>query len=489
VANLVLEFGGALSGEHGDGLVRGPFMRQMFGDTLYEAFREIKRTFDPHGIFNPGKIVDSPPMTSNLRFGAGYLTSNPATFFDYSEFGGFGGAVEMCSGLGACRKKLSGTMCPSYMATRDEQDSTRGRANTLRLAIAGRLGESGLGDEGVYKVLDLCLECRACKAECPVGVDVARFKSEFLADYWKRHGTPLRARALGDIARASVWGSRLAPVSNWVTNAVSGMIGIDSRRRPPAWKRQTFSKWAANRSPSARDASVTLFNDTFTNHYDPEIGIAAAEVLERGGCTVHVVRPGCCGRPLISQGLLEDARAQAIKIVDGLFPIAGRGGKILFLEPSCLSAVKEDLPSLLRGEQQTRARTVATACVLFEEFAAGLDLPLQAGPKRVLLHGHCHQKSMGRLDGSKALLAKIPGATIVDLDAGCCGMAGSFGYTREHYDVSVAIAGRKLLPAVKSMQPGDVLAAPGTSCRHQVADLSGVAAQHPAVLIRDLMSS
>jgi Fe-S oxidoreductase len=489
VANLVLEFGGALSGEHGDGLVRGPFMRQMFGDTLYEAFREIKRTFDPDEIFNPGKIVDSPPLTSNLRFGAGYQTPKVTTWFDYSEFGGFGGAVEMCSGVGACRKKLSGTMCPSYMATRDEKDSTRGRANTLRLAMAGRLGESGLGDQGVYQVLDLCLECRACKAECPVGVDVARFKSEFLADYWSRHGTPLRARALGDIATASVWGSRFAPVSNWVASAVSGTMGIDPRRKLPAWKRKTFARWrGAASSPRGASAQlVTLFNDTFTNHYDPEIGIAAVEVLERGGCSVEVVRPGCCGRPLISQGLLEGARAQAVKIVDGLWPIANRGGKILFLEPSCLSAVKDDVPSLLRGEQQAKARTVAAACVLFEEFAARLDLPLRPGPKRVLLHGHCHQKSMGLLDASKALLSRIPGASVVDLDAGCCGMAGSFGYTEEHYDVSVAIAGRKLLPAVRAMQPGDVLAAPGTSCRHQVADLSGVVAQHPAVLIRGLI--
>jgi FAD/FMN-containing dehydrogenase/Fe-S oxidoreductase len=488
VANLVLEFGGALSGEHGDGLVRGPFMRQMFGDTLYEAFREIKRTFDPHGIFNPGKIVDSPPLTSNLRFGAEYRTPSVSTFFDYSEYGGFSGAVEMCSGVGACRKKLAGTMCPSYMATRDEKDSTRGRANTLRLAISGRLGESGLGDDGVYKVLDLCLECRACKAECPVGVDVARFKSEFLADYWSRHGTPLKARALGDIARASIWGSRFAPVSNWVASALSGMIGIDPRRKPPAWKRQTFEGWAAaHRAGPASGRPVTLFNDTFTNHYDPAIGIAAVEVLEHGGCSVDVVRPGCCGRPLISQGLLAEARAQAATIVDGLWPIANRGGKILFLEPSCLSAVKEDGPSLLRGEQQIRARAVAAACMLFEEFTTELDLSVRAGPKRVLLHGHCHQKSMGLLDASKALLSRIPGATVVDLDAGCCGMAGSFGYTREHYDVSVAIASRKLLPAVKSMQPGDVLAAPGTSCRHQVADLSGIEAQHPAVLIRSLM--
>ena len=210
VAELVLEFGGALSGEHGDGLVRGPFMRQMFGDTLYEAFREVKRTFDPHGIFNPGKIVDSPPMTSNLRFGAGYQTPNPKTWFDYSDHGGFGGAVEMCSGVGACRKKLSGTMCPSYMATREESDSTRGRANVLRQAMKGEVdGESGLGDEGVYKALDLCLECRACKAECPVGVDMARYKSEFLADYYSRHGTPLQARALGNTANLAKVGQRV----------------------------------------------------------------------------------------------------------------------------------------------------------------------------------------------------------------------------------------------------------------------------------------
>jgi Fe-S oxidoreductase len=377
------------------------------------------------------------------------------------------------------------------MATRDEKDSTRGRANTLRLAMTGRLGESGLGDQGVYDVLDLCLECRACKAECPVGVDVARFKSEFLADYWTRHGTSLKARALGGIADASVWGSRFAPVSNWVASAVSGMIGIHSSRKLPEWKRRTFAHWRAGFSPRGASAPqvtlVTLFNDTFTNHYDPEIGIAAVEVLERGGCSVDIVRPGCCGRPLISQGLLEGARAQAAKIVDGLWPIANRGGKILFLEPSCLSSVKEDVPSLLRGEQQTRARTVAAACLLFEEFASGLDLPIRSGPQRVLLHGHCHQKSMGLLDASKSLLAKIPGAIVVDLDAGCCGMAGSFGYTREHYDVSVAIASRRLLPAAKTMQPGDVLAAPGTSCRHQVADLSGAVAKHPAVLIRELM--
>jgi FAD/FMN-containing dehydrogenase/Fe-S oxidoreductase len=495
VADLVLEFGGALSGEHGDGLVRSPFLRQMFGPVLYDAFREVKRTFDPEGILNPGKIVDPPPLTSNGRYGAGYQTPNPLTWFDYRDFGGMGGAVEMCSGVGACRKKLAGTMCPSYMATREEAHSTRGRANVLRLAMTGKLGESGLGDDGVFQVLDLCLECRACKSECPVGVDVARFKSEFLADYWSRYGTPLKARALGNIHRIASWGSRFAPVANWLNDSsfVRWMnevaLGIDHRRSLPAYRSDTFAKWLARRMPAGPAGKpVTLFNDTFTNHYDPEIGIAALQVLERGGCGVNVVRPGCCGRPLISQGLLKEARAHAEVVVERLFPIAERGERIVFCEPSCLSAVKEDAPSLLRGEMQTRASTVAAACTSFEEFAGSLDLPLSPRSGKLLLHGHCHQKSMGLLPATAKLLSRIPGASVVDLDAGCCGMAGSFGYDKEHYDVSVAIAERKLLPAVRAMAETDLLIAPGTSCRHQVAELGHRSAVHPAVLIRSLLS-
>src|SRR5580658_8666081 len=289
VAGLVLEFGGALSGEHGDGLVRSPFMRRMFGDALYEAFRRIKKTFDPLGIFNPGKIVDAPPVTSNLRFGAKYKIARPDTWFDYSEYGGLGGAVEMCSGVGACRKKLAGTMCPSYMATKDEKHTTRGRANVLRLAMSGQLGEAGLTDKGVFEVLDLCLECRACKSECPVGVDVAAFKSEFLAGYWARNGTPLRTKLLGHVAELSVWGSRFAPLSNWASFPARWLL----KRPAPQWKRQTFEQWWKKRAAGSKTASaatsVALFNDTFLNHYHPEIGVAAVEVLERGGCGVEVV--------------------------------------------------------------------------------------------------------------------------------------------------------------------------------------------------------
>ena len=569
IAGLVLEFGGALSGEHGDGLVRGPFMARMFGPELYEAFRTVKRTFDPNGLFNPGKIVDAPPLTANLRYGAGYRTPNPAAVFDHSEHGGLGRAVEMCSGVGACRKTLSGTMCPSYMATRDEAHSTRGRANTLRLAMTGALGrddprETGLGDRDVYDVLDLCLECRACKTECPVGVDMARFKSEFLADYWRRHGTPLRARVLGHIRDLSALASRAAPLVNpwldrgWVRALNERFFGIDRRRSLPPWARRTLAAaWRqrstgdggrtpapgsglavaaaaaranatavaaagaradatavaaagaradagavaaaaarANAKAGARAVApdAVLFNDTFTNYFDPEIGLAAADVLEAAGLTVGLGPDACCGRPLISQGLLDEARERAADAVRRLYPLAAAGTPIILLEPSCLSALTDDAPALLRGEAQQQAREIAAACVLFEDYLnqrlgdGRAALHLRSGPDEILLHGHCHQKSLGLVGPARALLDRIPGARVTDLDSGCCGMAGSFGYAREHFDISRQIGERRLLPAARSLGPDGVLVAAGTSCRHQVHDFTGVRALHPAVLLQSLLA-
>jgi FAD/FMN-containing dehydrogenase/Fe-S oxidoreductase len=491
VADLVLEFGGALSGEHGDGLVRSPFMQKMFGPVIYEAFRTIKRTFDPEGIFNPGKIVDSPPITENLRFGAGYVSPNPRTFFDYSEYGGMGGAVEMCSGLGVCRKTLEGTMCPSYMATREETHTTRGRANVLRLAMGGKLASAGLGDKGVYEALDLCLECRACKAECPVGVDMARFKSEFLASYWQTYGTPIHAQMLGNVRTFAKLGSPFAATVNWVSGTKpvrmlnEAIFGIDQRRTLPALSSRTFASQI--RSRGKPNANVLLFNDTFTNFYDPEIGLAAWDVLDAAGLAVGLAPNHCCGRPLISKGLLTKARTQALRNAESLYAAASAGKKIVFCEPSCLSAVREDAPSLLRGEDQKRARVVADACVLFEEFAAGLNLPLKHGPQKILLHGHCHQKSMGLLPAAKALLEKIPGSTVVDLDAGCCGMAGSFGYSKDHFEVSKQIGERRLLPEVRAKDPSSAVVAAGTSCRHQIHDFTQETAVHPAVLLRSLL--
>ena len=491
-ADLVLEFGGALSGEHGDGLVRSPFMRKVFGPAIYDAFREIKHTFDPAGILNPGKIVDAGPITDNLRFGAGYVTPRPATYFDYSEYGGMGGAVDMCSGVGACRKTLEGTMCPSFMATREEMHSTRGRANVLRLAMSGRLGEAGLGDDGVYETLDLCLECRACKTECPVGVDVARFKSEFLADYWKRHGLALHARTLGNARTMAALGSRLAPLSNWILGTLpvravnEAVLGIDRRRRLPQFASTPLTRLTGR----WQGHEARLFVDTFTNFYDPEIGVAALHVIEAAGVGVSLAANGCCGRPQISKGLLPEARELARRNAYLLYEDAAAGRPIVFCEPSCLSAVREDAPALLSGEARERALAVARVSVLFEGYmdSLGSRLALRAGPERVLLHGHCHQKSMGLVAPARALVSRIPGTTVVDPDAGCCGMAGSFGYDRAHYDVSRAIGERKLFPAVRDRAPGTVIVAAGTSCRHQIHDFTGETAVHPAVLLRSLLA-
>ena len=506
VADLVLEFGGALSGEHGDGLVRGPFMRQMFGDTLYEAFREVKRTFDPHGIFNPGKIVDSPPMTSNLRFGAGYKTAEPTHVVRLLRIRRL-----RRSGRNVQRRRRV-----PQEARRDHvpvlHGDARGKAFDARPRQRAAPGDGrhasakpGLATRTCYDVLDLCLECRACKAECPVGVDMARFKSEFLADYWRRHGTPLRARAIGHIHSLAKWGSRLAPVSNFVAGwgpmraLGEKVLGVDRRRRLPEWSARTFTQLAterdAGREPRARSTrpSASLFVDTFTNYSRPELGIAASEVIAAAGFDVRLASNGCCGRPLISQGLLADARVMAEANVRLLYDTAARGEALVFLEPSCLSAVREDAPALLRGDVQKKARVVADACVLFEDFveralaSGGAALPIRPGPSTVLLHGHCHQKAMGLQASARALLSRIPECTVVDLDAGCCGMAGSFGYSSEHYDVSRQIGERKLLPAVRAMGPGAVLVASGTSCREQVAHFTGARALHSAELLRSLL--
>ncbi len=504
----MLEFGGALSGEHGDGLIRSPFMEKMFGPVLYGAFQQVKRTFDPDGIFNPGKIVGAPPLTSNLRYGAGYQPRQPVTFFDYSEYGGMSGAVEMCSGLGACRKKLDGTMCPSYMATREEKHSTRGRANALRLAMAGRLGESGLGDEGVREVLDLCLECRACKAECPVGVDVARFKSEFLADYWSRHGTPLRARFLGGIHDVSRWASRLAPLSTWMAQSAPGrwmaeaLLGIDARRTPPAWTTRTFRQRFESGSdlvfqPNVEIQDLTpirMFVDTFTNYYNPQVGMAGAKVLQAAGLQVSLAPNGCCGRPLISQGLLAEARAAAA--VQHRYAVSAgdirRAVRVLRAElpvgharRRSVAACEEKRSDMLR--RWRRNRCSSRNCSSSISTRTRRRSPSLHATGTIVLHGHCHQKAMGLLPPAKALLSRIPGATVVDLDAGCCGMAGSFGYAVEHFDVSRAIGERRLLPAARRLEPTDVLVAAGVSCRHQIADFTSARALHPAELLGALV--
>jgi FAD/FMN-containing dehydrogenase/Fe-S oxidoreductase len=495
ISDLVLEFGGALSGEHGDGMVRSPFQKKMYGPVLYKAFCEIKRTFDPAGLFNPGKIIEAESLTANLRYGPRYLTRQIDTVFDFSEFGGLSQAAEQCGGVGACRKTLSGTMCPSYMATREEKDSTRGRANALRLAISGQLGGIGLTDAELYPVLDLCLECKACKSECPTGVDMARMKSEFLHQYRLRHGTSRRSRLLAHVDRLAEWGTRTAPLSNWLAGnlpvrwLMDVILGLDCRRMPPRFARETFLYWWNAQDKRIDDASrkVALFADTFTNFHEPAIPIAAVKLAAAAGWQIVVPPRVCCGRALISKGFLGEAREQAEKTVRALEPLANDGLPIVFVEPGCYSAVRDDHPLLLRGELQQAARRVADACLTFEEWASQSlgNLSLQRGPKRLLAHAHCHQKALVGTGPLMRLLGRLPECEVVDLDAGCCGMAGSFGYEREHYEISKAVGDRKLFPAVRAATDETVVVASGFSCQHQIAHFTNVHAVHPAILLSD----
>lgn len=496
ISDLVLEFGGALSGEHGDGLVRSPFQQKMYGPTLYQAFCELKQTFDPAGLFNPGKIVEAPRLTDHLRFGSRYVTRPIETVFDFSEFGGLSRAAEQCGGVGACRKKLSGTMCPSYMATRDENDSTRGRANALRLAISGQLDPFGWTDPALYGVLDLCLECKACKSECPTGVDMARIKSEFLHQYRLRHGTRLRSRLLANVDHLAIWGSRLAPLSNWMSGSrlfrwlADVMLGLDRRRTPPAFAEKTFLDWWRNEPNrfGSDNPRVAIFADTFTTYHEPWIPIATVELAAALGWNVMVAPRVCCGRPLISKGFLDAARRHAELTVHVLKPIVEQGLPIVFCEPGCYSAVRDDHPNLLRGELQQDARQVTQACLTFEEWACqACNATIRPGPERLLLHTHCHQRALVGTGPAMSLFGRVPSCEVTELDAGCCGMAGSFGYEREHYEISQAVGERKLFPAVRAAPPGSTVVASGFSCRHQLAHFTGMTAVHPAVFLHSLI--
>jgi FAD/FMN-containing dehydrogenase/Fe-S oxidoreductase len=517
VSDLVLKYGGALSGEHGDGLVRSPFQRKMYGPELYEAFQELKRTFDPHNLFNPGKIVDAAPITANLRYGPSYQAPAIATTFDFSADGGLLPAAELCAGVGACRKKREGTMCPSYRATHDEKDSTRGRANLLRLAITGQLGLRGFTDPHIQQVLDLCLECKACKTECPTNVDMARLKAEFLHQFYKQHGVPYRNRLLGHVAALGRIGCALAPLSSWTVRTgfsrwmSEKLLRIDRRRLPPPFAQRTLRQRirslehtpaGALHSRSSRGCSYSqqalLFPDTFSNYFEPEVGEAAIQLLQRANYTVSLGPPGlrCCGRPFISTGLLDEAVTNARRNVELLFEWSRLGRPIVTCEPSCVLTIRDDYPALLRGNLRSRAETVARSCHTLEELLEtalvekpGENVVWKPGPRRILAHAHCHQRSLVGVGPMLRLLQLIPGADVIDLDAGCCGMAGSFGYEVEHYEISRLVGEQQLLPAVREAGPDTVVVAPGFSCRLQMQHFTGREALHPVLLLRACLSS
>jgi Fe-S oxidoreductase len=486
VCHLVLEFGGAMSGEHGDGLARSQFNQEMFGLKLYQAFQKLKRAFDPQGIMNPGKVVDAPPMTENLRYGSSYQTETLPTYFRYEREGGFARAVELCNGSGVCRKKLEGTMCPSYMVTLEEEHSTRGRANALRALLDGRLDAAELTNERLYQVMDLCISCKGCKAECPSNVDMARLKSDFLALYHTRRPHSLRDRLVSRVEAAGRLGVATAPLSNWISRRASfrwvleRWVGIDRRRSLPAFARESFENWFRNRKPTSGERGrVILFHDTFMNYYEPEIGMAATSLLEASGFEVLLAAKRCCGRPAMSKGLLEEARSLAQANVEVLYPYVEEGCAVVGCEPSCLLSLRDEYPELVPGPQ---AEAVAKRSFLIEEFLEDLEIHFPSPPREILVHGHCHQKALVGIDPVLRFLEKT-GSPVGTVDSGCCGMAGSFGYEREHFDISLEMADRRLLPAVRAASPDIVLAASGTSCRHQIRDGTGRRAHHPVEIV------
>lgn len=496
---LVRKFGGSWSGEHGDGLVRSYMNERFFGPKIYGAFREIKAAFDPPGLMNPGKIVDAPPMDENLRYGPQYRKMAFPTQFFYREDGGFDKAVELCTGVGECRKTLGGVMCPSYRATRDEKDSTRGRANALRLAMTGQLGLQGLALEGVKDTLDLCLSCKACKSECPSNVDMAKLKAEFMSLYHDSHGATLGERFFAAAPQmAARFSGKLAPLANRIGKIPAARalmektLGVDRRRPLPEFAEQTFADWFDARRGGARaprdGRRVAIFNDTFMNHHEPSIGRAAVAVLERLGYRVEVANAGCCQRTLISTGFLREARLHGAMTLRRLNNIVMEEVPVVVFEPSCMSALVDDLPDLIENVQLGRRvqqgvfmietfleRELADGRIRAEDLAAARE-EKNAG---VLIHGHCHQKALfGTGAQIKILGAACGAANVSEIPSGCCGMAGQFGYDKERYDVSMAIGEDRLFPAVRAMEPGARLVASGFSCRHQIADGCGVRPKH-----------
>ncbi|MCU0951835.1 MAG: FAD-binding protein [Burkholderiaceae bacterium] len=524
---LVRRFKGAYSGEHGDGLARSEWVAWQFGPRLTHAFEEIKALFDPAGLLNPGKIVRPPKMDDRrlFRFAPGYAVQPLATALDWSRWnvhndpatevltapgsggdpaGGFGKAVEMCNNNGHCRKFDAGTMCPSFRVTRDEAHSTRGRANTLRLAVSGQLGPDALASDEVKAALDLCVSCKGCRRECPTGVDMAKMKVEFLAHYKARHGHTLRDRLIAHLPRYARIASRLSGLANlrnrspWLATLVQRLAGFSAQRSLPAFRPDVFTQDAAP-APAPRPGSrqVVLFADTFNNHFEPDILRDAQRVLAAAGYEVVIVqgaeRPLCCGRTYLGTGMVDRARAEARRTLDALLPWARAGVPILGLEPSCLFSFRDEYLSMGLGDE---AEELSRATLLFEEFvlrehAAGrwtLKLEVAAGTT-ALLHTHCHQKAFGVAGGVQQALALIDGLSVQHVESSCCGMAGSFGIEAEHVEVSRAMGELSLLPAVRAAAADTLIVADGTSCRHQIHDGAQRRALHVVQVIAQAMAA
>jgi Fe-S oxidoreductase/FAD/FMN-containing dehydrogenase len=519
-AALVRKYKGAFSGEHGDGLVRSEWVDWQFGERMMGAFRDIKDAFDPDGLMNPGKIVRATRMDdrSLYRFKPGYAEQPLQTALDWSAWnvqadpvteqvsapgtggdatGGFAKAIEMCNNNGHCRKFDSGTMCPSYRVTKDEQHLTRGRANSLRLAVSGQLGPDALTSDALYETLELCVSCKGCKRDCPTGIDMARMKTEFLYHYRKRHGLKLKDKLVASLPRYAPWAAKLAPLFNLRDRlpGAAGLsekwLGLSAKRTLPRWRSDTFLSSAPGSTPAPKDApEVVLFADTFNNYFESENARAAHRVLQAAGYHVHVARapgetrPLCCGRTYLAAGQVDEAKLEARRTIDALLPFVRRGVPVVGLEPSCLLTMRDEFLAYGFGEE---AQALAGAAMLFEEFIASeakagkLSLKLKALPQSTaLLHGHCHQKAFDAVKPVQLVLALIPNLDVKLIESSCCGMAGSFGYEAKHYEVSMKMGELSLLPAVRKAGADTLIVADGTSCRHQILDGAQREAVHVA---------
>jgi FAD/FMN-containing dehydrogenase/Fe-S oxidoreductase len=497
VLDIVIEMGGSLSGEHGDGLSRTRYNERLFGPAVLQGFRDIKQAWDPLGIMNPGKVVPLEGALSgpdqDLRPPILSEATRRRTWFAFRRELDWAHAAEGCNGQGECLKR-SGVMCPSFQALHEEAHSTRGRANALRAVFSGVFPSGALTSDELHAVLDLCLECKACKSECPSSVDMARMKAEFLAAYQAERGVPLRARAFAEIHTLAEWAQHLHPLANalapwcatrWVQE---GLFGIAKRRKLPRFAGQRFSQWLARHAAPVEGAPVVLFLDTYTETMCPEVGQAAVKVLEASGCRVLLAEgQGCCGRPMISKGLLGRARQMAGRNLRALAPHAAAGTAIVGLEPSCLLTLRDEYLEFFPDDK--RARQVADASMLIEEFLVRRDAngarPLDQvrhwapNPGVCALHGHCYTKALVGTQPTREML-EASGWSAKEIDAGCCGMAGAFGYEAEHVELSMQIAEQRLLPAVRSADAeGHTVCAPGFSCRGQILDGTGVRALHP----------
>jgi FAD/FMN-containing dehydrogenase/Fe-S oxidoreductase len=497
---MVKAYKGSHSGEHGDGIVRSEFHETMFGPQLVRAFEEVKDRFDPKGFFNPGKIVRAPKFDdrSKLRYPPGYRGIDIATHLDWSAFpgagGGFQGAVEMCNNNGACRKLQGGAMCPSYRVTREEKDVTRGRANTLRLAVTGQLGPDALTSDEMAETLKLCVSCKACRRECPTGVDMARMKIEVSAARAAKHGLTLHQKLVGYLPRYAPLAARFS----WLVNLrdrvpllrklSEAIAGFSARRTLPQWRRDVFDRTGVAGQESGRE--VVLFSDTFNRYFERENLDATVAVLVAGGYRVHFLsatdgssRPLCCGRTFLSVGAVDEARAEAERTLAALAPFVARGVPVIGLEPSCLLTFRDEWPALFRSDL---SRKLAEQSFLLEEFlareqkAGHLALPLGKVADKALLHGHCHQKSFAAMGAVESTLRLVPGLKVETVESSCCGMAGAFGYAAETIDVSLAMGELSLLPAVRKAESGTIVVADGTSCRHQIHDGAQREALHVA---------